>query len=379
MNFSSHQKVVTALALILLVVSAIYPIKKQIRAHDFDQDNAPTNEFLSEIKKLSWFGNEKIPKKSNKFRVILANDGKFGESQTILRLSKVFTKLGWEWCICNRYNIPSAPRINPDLMISLRQSIPAQKCCKSLLLIHSDLEGGKNAMEKVSRYDGFIQVVSKIESLEAYFAENNRKLRKVMGFVSVQETSFCDLPKKRLFYCGANWDKRRKKIYSKLYELLDSTEYFDAYGPSYAWEKRNLKSYRGEIASNSEAVIETMKKEGIALVLHSDEHLESSTTTSRIFEATAASCVIICDKHKSIMEYFGDSILYIDVYQSTEKIFEQIDSHVKWIQKNPQKAMEMARKAHKIFVENFTLEKEVEKIKKLYDEICQESAKDERH
>jgi phosphoglycerol transferase len=115
-----------------------------------------------------------------------------------------------------------------------------------------------------------------------------------------------------------------------------------------------------------------MKKAGVALVLHSGSHLRSHTITSRIFEAAAASCVIICDEHKFVKDNFGDSVLYIDVTKSPEEIFKQIDTHMQWILANPEKAIELARRSHKIFVDNFTLEKEVDKIKKFYDRIVAE-------
>jgi glycosyltransferase involved in cell wall biosynthesis len=367
-EFKKTLTVAVILLIAVLMVSKNY-IRGVLYSYSFNEQNVSSADFFHDIKRSLLLENRKIPKKPGVFRVVLVNKRNFiGEAQTALRLSKILSKLGWEWCICDQYNFRQVSKINPDLILSLRPEIVPWDGCINLLFIHM-IYGFENKtfIKAMSDYDGFIQVVPQINELESYFAQNHRKLYKVLSFLSVEKTAFCQSPKVRLFYCGANWDNKRKLYYDKLYKLLDSTDYFDVYGPNRTWKEKKIKAYRGSIPPSADGIQKAMQKNGIALVLHSDHHLNNNITTSRIFEAAAASCVIICDKHKFIMENFGDSVFYIDVDQSTEKIFKQIDAHVKWIRANPQKAMEMARKSHEIFVKNFTLEKEVEKIKNLYD------------
>jgi glycosyltransferase involved in cell wall biosynthesis len=345
--------------------------------YSFKRQNVSSTEFFNKIKRSLLSEDEKIPKKSGVFRIVMVNKRNYiGEIQMIFRLSKIFDGFGWEWCICDQYNFQHVAKINPDLVISLRHEIAPYPRCVNLLFIHRDYRFERMvSYEKISNYDGFMQVVPQINELESYFSQNHKRLHKITSFLSVEKTDFCELPKTRVFYCGDNWDAKRKIYYNKLYKLLDSTNYFDIYGPSRRWKKKKIKAYRGYIPAGADGVHKVMQKSGIALVLHSDHHLDNNITTSRIFEAAAASCVIICDRHQFVMENFGDSVFYLDTSQPVEKIFKQIDAYVKWILANPDKAMKMAKRSYEIFIKNFTLEKEVEKIKSLYDYISHNKKK----
>ena len=70
--------------------------------------------------------------------------------------------------------------------------------------------------------------------------------------------------------------------------------------------------------------------------------------------------MIISDKNEFVEREFKESVLYID--QSRDDMFEHIESHMRWIRENPEIAMEKARLAHAIFLEKFTLEKQLEKF-----------------
>jgi glycosyltransferase involved in cell wall biosynthesis len=168
---------------------------------------------------------------------------------------------------------------------------------------------------------------------------------------------------------GSNWDKARKENYKSFYQLLDETHYFDVYGPDHSWKEMSLCSYRGELPFDDHSVIDTLKEKGITLVLHSHEWLKDGVPTSRIFEAAAASTVIICDEHPFVKKHFGDSVLYIDPNQNPKKVFDQIDKHVRWVLKNPKAAMALAKRSYAIYKANFTLEKEMLKVGELYEEI----------
>ena len=174
-------------------------------------------------------------------------------------------------------------------------------------------------------------------------------------YLSPCATEFDDRPKTHLFFCGAGWDEYRTYALLDLYKKLDETDYFNVYG-SDKWKKLKVKSYRGLIPFGAENVIEVMKENGISLVLHSDGHFENDTTSSRIFEAAAASTVIISDRMPFVVSNFGDSVLYVDRSAPSDVLFKQIDDHVKWILAHPKEAVELARRAHKIFVEKFALE-----------------------
>ncbi|MDR0678755.1 MAG: hypothetical protein LBF24_00680, partial [Puniceicoccales bacterium] len=59
---------------------------------------------------------------------------------------------------------------------------------------------------------------------------------------------------------------------------------------------------------------------------------------------------------------FGDSVLYVDQENEPEEMFRQIDGHMKWILTHPKEAVVLARRSHRIFVEKFPLEREVDRL-----------------
>ena len=112
-----------------------------------------------------------------------------------------------------------------------------------------------------------------------------------------------------------------------------------------------------------------MQECGIVLVLHSDKHLKGNAPTGRIFEAAAAGCVVISDRHPFVIQEFGDAVLYIDQEGAPEAICQQIQDHLTWIRSHPEKALEMASRCHRIFVSRFTLEKQLLHLKEIYEKI----------
>lgn len=208
------------------------------------------------------------------------------------------------------------------------------------------------------KYDAILSVISEEKSKKV---SPNGLI--VPFFFSVHSTKFCNSPKTRLFFGGDAWDKYRARDIVKLYKLLDHTGYFDLYGT----KNFGLNSYRGFIPFGENTVLDSMKKSGITLVLHSTGHFKDDIPTARIFEAVAASTVVITDRLPFIVKNFGDSVLYIDRDKSPEEMFKQIDKHMKWILSHPQEAIELARRSHKIFTEKFTLEKIMKNVMKSYE------------
>lgn len=328
------------------------------------------------------FSFPKNAKKQSKYRIIITNHpAAFGELQAAKRIAKAISNLGWEWAIIDR--IDQQPeyikQLKPDFVISLREEIKPVGGVPHFLYLHVPMfmylnkDGSlcTRAYPNILLYDGFLEIVPKAEPVRtAYIQEHNKPYYSIKTFFSVPKTAFKATPKKRLCYWGSTWDKARGgKHYQSFYTLLDKTNYFDLYGPAWAWEKMNLKSYRGTLVIDDYSLVEKISECGIALILHSHEHIRGGVPTSRIFEAAAASAVIICDKHPFVEKEFGDSVLYVDPNQTPEKVFQQIDTHVKWVHANPKKAIALARRSYQIFIERFTLESEVLKIAKMYEDM----------
>lgn len=198
---------------------------------------------------------------------------------------------------------------------------------------------------------------------------------------TVLKTKYEPIAAKRLFYCGVNWDPlRTSPDYFRCVKLLDQTGLMDVYGTE-GMKNWNLRSYKGELPYDGKSFPEALKKSGIVLVLHSQEHLDYGVITSRIFEAVASGCVVISDRHEFVEKEFGDTILYLDIDKehklTAEKMFEQIYAHLMWIFAHPREAEEKARKAHEIFDAKFTLEGQLERLGELHQKNFQNYFADE--
>ena len=172
------------------------------------------------------------------------------------------------------------------------------------------------------------------------------------------------LPEKpSLFYCGLNWERIFKKEarLKGLFELLDKQPYTRLYGPQQAW--KGYRSYKGKIPFDGKSILKDIAQSGVVLALSGPFHYRAGAATNRIYEACAGGAVTISDTNRFIQEHWGDSVLYIDHDPAhPERMFEQIDAHMKWIVSHPQEALAMAQRAQKICLEKFALEKQLTDI-----------------
>jgi hypothetical protein len=340
-----------------------------ISACPFNEANTSSPEFLEKLRH-GWQTGEPPPKADGHLRIVVAYPKHFiGEISESQRLKNAFGHCGHECCLCTEEMYHLAKQISPDLFIAMYPTIAPPEGMLSALRWAGWNED--NVLDLATRYENVLFTNQNIEFFEK---RAQKKVRGVQLFSSAAATDFCDTSKNSLFFCGSLYDARRRVHYAPLYQLLDGTDYFETYGPTNSWERMRLKSYRGYITAEGNSLLRLMQKAGVALVLHADQHLASCSPMARIFEAAAASCVIICDMHPWVMKHFGNSVLYVDQNASPEEMFRQIDGHMKWIHEHPQEAIELARRSHSIFVENFALEGEVEKIENFIREILAEKA-----
>jgi hypothetical protein len=172
---------------------------------------------------------------------------------------------------------------------------------------------------------------------------------------------------KKLFYAGMNWEKSSKKPgrHDGLLGLLDEAGDLRIYGPKVyggaeVWQ--GFKSYVGPIAFDGVSVVRLINQAGISLVLSSQAHARSEMMSSRIFESSASGAVIICNENPFARRHFGDALLYIDTTLAPEETYGQVQSHLAWINSEPGKAIEMAKRSQAIFRENFRLDTCLERI-----------------
>lgn len=281
-----------------------------------------------------------------------------GEKQTCSRLLATLEEMGCCPVVIEGRRVPwFMSMFKYDFAINLRDGFEPNPKCYNFLIVHipgQEIKTGQDAVLAVFPKERITKELAGKPALDFYLTERS--------------TAFLDFPKTKLFFCNNGWDSYRSEYCKNLYKLLDKTGYFEVYGKPKFWKKLRLKSYYGVISTKKDAVLHVMQKAGVSLILHSDEHFKNNITTARIFESLAASNVLICDRLPFVVENFGDTVLYIDRNSSPEEIFRQIDNHMQWILSHPKEATEIARKAHKIFLEKFTLEKQLQKIIDFYKE-----------
>lgn len=160
-----------------------------------------------------------------------------------------------------------------------------------------------------------------------------------------------------LVYFGVHWDGLR---HNKLLEALSEAGELNLYGPSGSWNSYP-KSYRGAVAFDGNSVADTLARHGIALCIHKQEHHRANTPSMRLFEAAAASCLIISDGIAFARETLGDSAFYIDLSAPAEENATEVLRIVRWANENPRLANQMAQRCHDILKEHYAIERQLEK------------------
>ncbi len=226
----------------------------------------------------------------------------------------------------------------------------------------------KLPFSKLAHYDGYLVSFPDKGTLKTYFSCSDKRCNYINWYTTCYSTSFIPPKNFNLFYCGTNMAQTNYGANFKLlFTLLDQTDYFNVYGHESQW-RHAPKSYKGHIKHDGTSIIKTMNKSGVCLVVHSPDHFEGRTPTAKIFEAAAAGCVIISDRHPFVTEEFGDAVLYIDKGTGAE-IFKQIEDHMRWIRENPEDARKLAQRAHEIFITNFTLEEQLKSLIALHENL----------
>jgi hypothetical protein len=267
-----------------------------------------------------------------------------------------------------------AKLFQPDIILSLQgDKISYQGAKHYLALTHGSsyyFSQNPNVPEKNLRdFDGYLICFPDKEKLLNFCSQEKKECCHIPWYSTCGKTAFLAPEQFKLFYCGFNMANTAFGAkYKKLFSRLDKTHFFNVYGQKNEW-LHTPNCYRGFIKSDGQSLLKTMNRSGVTLILHAPDHYLGQTPTARIFEAAAASTVIISDKNPFIERYFGDSVLYIDSEKTSDEIFDQINNHMKWIQANPKEAIRLAEKSHKIFVSKFSLEDQLLRLIDLHTSI----------
>lgn len=255
-------------------------------------------------------------------------------------------------------------QFKPDFILALHGIDPKPGAPNYITLtfaenvfIHSDANGKPKFNDaRIGNFDAILSAYKTIDNLKTAYETHGKKLKHFRWYVTAHATNYAPAVPYKLFYSGGTpWDKTSGEDYKKIFSMLDQTGYFLVSGPKHKW-RHTPSSLIGSLPIDGKSLLDYTNKAGIALVLHSKTHLAGGIPTGRIFEAVSANVAIITDKHPFIIEHFGNNVLYIDVEQTPEKVFQQIDAHVQWILTHPQEAQRMAAKCHQIYQQKFSLE-----------------------
>jgi FMN phosphatase YigB (HAD superfamily) len=207
--------------------------------------------------------------------------------------------------------------------------------------------------------------------LKSILIKKPRNINKTsMLTASFPESSMLEprLVNPKLFYCGMNWERvvHNSNRHEGLFKLLDNSgcvkffgpEKVEAWGGIRPWE--GYKCYQYSIPFDGFSILQEINECGICLVLSSDIHRRAGAATNRVYEACAAGAVIISDDNEFMQHYFNEAALFINYNKSNPlDTYNQIMEKYEWIKQNKNEALELAKKAQKVFREMFAMDKQL--------------------
>ncbi len=238
-------------------------------------------------------------------------------------------------------------------------------CQKDFCKMNGDLEN------EYRDYDGYLLTIDKTDFSTFTSRKGNLIAPSIPFYPTAYATPYKPVSPLNLTYIVPTWGNRiNRPSFRQLNKLLSKDGFTKFYG-DFEFGRLYGEQYVGPLPFNGQSIIDTLQKNGIALVIHSDKHLTEKIPSGRIFEAAAASAIIICDQNPFVQKHFGDSIFYIDTSLTGRAIFSQIKRHIQTILENPNKALEMAKKAHGIFLDNFTMEAQLLELELMHEKILE--------
>lgn len=284
-----------------------------------------------------------------------------GERELAERIKIAGRNIGWEVDVCNK----KCTAVDYDYVLTLVPSKGSLSRKNNYLVLfdphyHYFTSEGQ-LMRKYLHYKGYLTTFEPKKP----FLRTMKQVLPMRWYPTVQYLPYRPPTPQGLFYFLCTWGERSgSERYKTLLKLLANEEYTRFYGTKAAGAPY-LQSYRGGVPYDGISGLNLISEAGICLVMHCKEHLQEGIPTGRIFEASAASAVIICDENPFVRKEFGDAVLYFDQNLSGEEMFAQIDAHVRWILSHPDEAQELARRAHAIFEDKFLLEEQLVRFDEL--------------
>jgi len=309
-----------------------------------------------------------------KVRIGIVSDKNYcGEREVGKRIKLAAESLGWEAILDEKGGSKLKKIKDLDWIICLLpwNKHTYKKCPSYLTIFHpfNYIDSKKRLQTFYEKYDGFLLTINPTEALKNSIQLINKQLLPTHFYPTVQYVEYKKVPLNELMTMIAVWGNRYKnEKFKKIYRALSQSGFTRFYG-IYPNDDVIDNGYMGKIPFDGESVIEVLQKHGIVLIFHSDIHNKEQIPTPRIFEAAAASTVIISDENAFVKKHFGDNVFYVDTSLSAEEIFLQIKNHMDFIRQNPQIALEMAKNAHQIFVDNFLMTDQLLNIHSMHKKL----------
>ncbi len=392
MKISKHKNYIILFILILAFFSGRYLYR------DIISPSIHQNKFYND-----WLESSKVPdnweepyqnmKVKSSYKAALIIDGA-GEYSYGKYFKYTAEKNGWQIKIYNKNIDLSVLEFDPDFIIFFRgasadiaSEIRAHRSKKYLFLFSSLLtfNNFKGLISKKPPYyptedfgklvdisDAVITSAKDISLYKQMFEDKKKIFNGFRMYSSIPEIENSSAEPNKLMWIGTGWDSfRNSDSFKKFIILLSTNINMKVYGLHNNLSFLPLNAYDGLIPPGLEN-INAIRKNGIYLLTNSNWHFKGGEPGMRIFEAVAANAIVISDKHPFAIENFGNNFLYFDQDADSETMYKQVKAHYDWIKANPEEAKAMAARAHKIFLEKFTLDKDLNRIAKMHEYILKQ-------
>ena len=292
------------------------------------------------------------------------NKSKFrGEKEFSERMKIAAKRLGWEVSIFEEDEYLKTKPNTYDFVLCLTPKTRDLRFKNEYLFLfdptHHFFTTNGTLEAKYRKYAGYLPTYNDTKLLEEDLGLDGSRIYSKAWYPLVQYTPYRKVDPTCLFYFIGSWGNRlQDEKYQTLQHELSQKPYTRFFGNPKRGEQYG-SAFKGSLPYDGITTIKEISQMGVCLVLHSDTHIKYEIPSGRIFEAVAASSVVISDRNPFVVKNFGDTVLYIDQNLSGEEISKAIDRHMNWIRENREEAIEMARKAHCIFEEKFLLESQL--------------------
>lgn len=294
-----------------------------------------------------------------------------GERSFANRLKKACETLHWQADLWEVEDQKQLFETAYDFVIHLVPHFSPHPSAKNYLALfdpcHHYFDAEGRLLDEYSDFDGYLLTYRRDQNDINFSSE--RSPPTMVWYPTVYKTPFKEVNPSTLFYMCAGWGRRSNdNRYIKFLRYISTMSYSRFYGPE-RFKDFFPKSYKGTIPFEDEYLLEKIAESGVYLLLHSETHLEYGIPSGRIFEAVAASALVISDNNRFVRENFGDSVLYIDVNATGKQIFRQINQHMAWISSHKREAKKMAQQSHNILTKKFLLEEQLLRLGDFHDRI----------